>query len=148
MYCVPTPKQKLLKLSDVVKSLRLKYGIDYVFMGMKKADSMNRRVMLMRNDIEHYEIKGMCYPLADWTQKEVKAYMRMHDLPEPVLYGKGASNGLGFNLDCFLWMRERFPEDLERIYQTFPQSRRILAEYDIQQERKRREAEQEAKEQE
>jgi len=135
LYCVPNPKQKLLKLRDVVQSVRIKYGIDYVFMGMKKADSMNRRCMLM--NMEHYEAKGMCYPLADWTQKEVKAYMRMKDLPEPVLYGKGASNGLGFNVDCFLWMREHFPEDLERIYQTFPMSRRILLEYDIKQERER-----------
>lgn len=147
LYCVANPKQKLLKLQDVVKSMRIKYGIDYVFMGMKKADSMNRRMMLMRDDVEHYEIKGMCYPLADWTQKEVKAYMRMHNLPEPVLYGKGASNGLGFNVDCFLWMREHFPEDLERIYQTFPMSRRILVEYDIKQERLAREkAEQERQE--
>ena len=145
LYCVANPKQKLLKLRDVVASVRLKYGIDYVFLGMKKADGMNRRLMIQR--MEHYESKGMCYPLADWTQKEVKAYMRMYDLPEPVLYGKGASNGLGFNVDCFLWMREHFPEDLERIYEVYPMSRRILLEYDIQQERKRQEAERLAQEQ-
>lgn len=147
LYCVANPKQKLLKLRDVVQSVRIKYGIDYVFLGMKKADGMNRRLMIQRMQENHYESKGMCYPLADWTQKEVKAYMRMHDLPEPVLYGKGASNGLGFNADCFLWMREHFPDDLERIYATFPMSRRILQEYDIQQERKRLEAERLAAEQ-
>lgn len=46
MYCVPNPKIKLLKLADVDNAMRLKFGIDYVFYGMKKADSMNRRLML------------------------------------------------------------------------------------------------------
>ena len=46
MYCVPNPNVKLLKLADVVKAMRTKYGIEYVFLGMKKADGMNRNLML------------------------------------------------------------------------------------------------------
>ena len=43
MYCVPNPKVKLLKLADIVKAMQLRYGIYYTFLGMKKADGMNRR---------------------------------------------------------------------------------------------------------
>ena len=130
MYCVPNPDVKLLKLADVVNTLRIKYNIDYCFLGMKKADGMNRRLMLNGYAENSYENKGLVYPLAEWTQKDVLAYMKMHRLPEPVRYSKNASNGVGFNLDCFLWMRENYPQDLEKIYEVFPFSRRILYEHD------------------
>lgn len=129
LYCVPNPNVKLIKLADVVLNTRLKYGIEYCFLGMKMADGMNRRLMLKTYE-PLYENKGMVYPLAEWNQKEVLAYMRSHNLPEPVRYSKNASGGLGFNLDCFLWMRKHFPNDLEKFYEQFPLSRRILFEYD------------------
>lgn len=133
MYCVPNTRVKLLKLADVVKAMQLKYGIHYAFLGMKKADGMNRRLMLKGYEANGYENNGMCYPLADYTQKEVLAYMRQHNLPQPIRYSLKASNGVGFSLDCFLWLRENYPQDLERIYQVFPMSRRILFEYDNKQ---------------
>ena len=91
--------------------------------------------MLMQYESHHYTNNGVCYPLAELTNKEVLAYLRAHKLPAPVSYGKGASNGLGFNLGCFRWMRENCPGDLEKIYQKFPLSRRILFEYDRRNER-------------
>ena len=133
LYCVPNPKVKLLKLADVVKAMQLRYGLYYTFLGMKKADGMNRRLMLRGYEANGYENNGMCYPLADYTQKEVLAYMRQHNLPQPIRYSLKASNGVGFSLDCFLWLRENYPQDLERIYQVFPMSRRILFEYDNKQ---------------
>ena len=130
LYCVPHPDVRLMKLRDVVENMRISTGIDYVFLGMKKADSLNRRLMLDGYASGHYVNMGLCYPLAEWTQKEVLSYMRHHGLPEPVRYGRNASNGVGFNEDCFLWMRKNFPGDLEKIYEVFPQSERILFEYD------------------
>lgn len=146
LYCTPHPGQKLLKLADVIKALRMKYGISWVFLGMKKADSMNRNLMITRFKDKHYTDNGQAYPLADFTQKQIVQYMRMHNLPEPVMYslstsgdeakvGK-ASNGIGFNIDCMLWLREKFPEDLEKIYAVFPLSRRVLLEHDYQQKKK------------
>ena len=133
MYCVPNPKVKFLKLADVVKAMQLRYGLYYTFLGMKKADGMNRRLMLKGYEANNYENNGLVYPLADYTQKEVLAYMRQHNLPQPIRYSLKASNGVGFSLDCFLWLRENYPQDLERIYQVFPMSRRILFEYDNKQ---------------
>ena len=92
-----------------------------------------RRLMLKGYEANGYENNGLCYPLADYTQKEVLAYMRQHNLPQPIRYSLKASNGVGFSLDCFLWLRKNYPQDLERIYQVFPMSRRILFEYDNKQ---------------
>lgn len=124
---------KLIKLADVVRSIRLKTGIEYVFLGMKKADSMNRRLMLARFEEDDYISNGQAYPLAEWTQKEVLSYMKFHGIPEPVRYSLKASSGTGFNVDCFLWLRKNFPDDLQRIYKVFPMSERILYEYDNKQ---------------
>lgn len=133
LYCVPNPKVKLLKLADVIKSMRLKYGLEYVFLGMKMADGMNRRLMLKGYEVSQYENKGLCYPLAEWTQKDILSYMRQHNLPEPVRYSLKASSGVGFNLDCMLWLEKNYPQDLERIYKVFPMAERILWEYNQKQ---------------
>lgn len=136
LYCVPNPKVKLLKLADVIKAIRAKTGAYYTFLGMKKADGMNRNLMLKGYEAQGYENDGLVYPLASWTQKDVKAYMKMKRLPQPVLYGNKASNGLGFNVDCFKWMQEHYPQDLQKIYKTFPMSERILWEEDYKQDNK------------
>lgn len=128
MYCVPNPKVKLIKLADVVKSMQLKYGIEYAFLGMKKADGMNRRLML--NTYHDNENKEKVYPLSDWTQKDILAYMKQKQLPEPVRYSLKASSGVGFNIDCFLWLRENYPNDLKKIFKVFPMSERVLFEHD------------------
>lgn len=139
-YCVANPKVRLLNLNMVVKSLKLKYHVEYVLLGMKICDSMNRNLMLKRLKGTDYinPASGMCYPLAEFTQKQVLAYMRMRKLPKPVMYGQGvsggevgtASNGISLNLDCFVWLRKHYPQDLEKIYAVFPMSRKILFEYD------------------
>lgn len=132
LYCVPNPKVKLIKLADVVKAVRLKTGIDIALLGMKKADGMNRRLMLKGYEADEYIHNGVAYPLAEWTQKDVLAYMKQAHLPEPIRYSLKASSGTGFNIDCFLWLRENFPQDLQKIYKTFPMSERILFEYEHQ----------------
>jgi sulfate adenylyltransferase subunit 2 len=128
MFCIANPKVKLLKLSDIDRAVRLKHGVDYVFYGMKKADSMNRRLML--NTYANYENAGKVYPLADWSQKDILSYMRQYRMPEPVRYSKKASGGLGFNTECFLWMRENCPQDLRKVLRAFPLSEKLLFEHD------------------
>ena len=133
LYCVPNPKVKILKLTDVVQAMRLKYGVYYTFLGMKKADGMNRRLMLKGYEANGYENNGFVYPLADWTQKDVLSYMRQHNMPEPARYSLKASSGVGFNFDCMLWMEKNYPQDLRRIYKVFPMAERVLWEYHNQQ---------------
>ena len=133
LYCVANPNVKTMKLADVVKSMRLKYDIQYCFLGMKKADGMNRRLMLKGYEENGYENNGLVYPLADWTQKDILSYMRQRNLPEPVRYSLKASSGVGFNEDCLLWMRKNYPQDLEKIYRVFPMAERVLFEYDRKQ---------------
>lgn len=134
LYCVPNPKVKLLKLADVVKSVRLQTGVYYTFLGMKKADGMNRNLMLKGYEAQGYENNGLVYPLAEWTQKNVLAYMKQRHLPQPIRYSLKASSGIGFNLDCMMWLEKNFPQDLDKIYKVFPMSERVLWEHDNRKE--------------
>lgn len=130
LYCVPNPKVKLSSLSATVAAMRQRTGIYNVFLGMKKADGMNRRLMLNTYAANDYVNKGMCYPLAEWTQREVLAYMRQRRIPETVRYSLKASSGVGFDRDCLLWLRAHCPGDLDKIFAAFPLSERVLWEAD------------------
>lgn len=129
MFCVAQPNIKLLMLRDVIRGLRAKFGIYHVFLGMKKSDGMNRLLMLKNLEEEHYISGGQAYPLAEWNQKDVLAYMRHHRLPQPVRYSLKASSGIGFNVECLLWLEQNCPADLGKIYKVFPMCERILYEY-------------------
>ena len=143
LYCTPHPRQKLLKLMDVEKALRLKYNTQWVFLGMN--------LMITRFKDNHYTDNYQAYPLAEFSQKQVLSYMMMHHLPEPVQYGLSqscadskvgkASNGIGFNVDCLLWLEKNYPNDLKKIYATFPLCERVLFEYHIKEQKEREEKE-------
>ena len=72
IYCEPEPDVKLKKLGDVIEEVREATGIQWVFLGMKKADSLNRRLMLMQYESSNYTNNFTAYPLAEWTNKEEK----------------------------------------------------------------------------
>lgn len=129
LYCNPVPSQKLLKLSHVEQAMRKKLGIDYVVLGMKKADSLNRRLML--KGFDGVSKNNTIYPLDEWTNKDVIKYIEHNKLPKPINYGsKKASSGITFDVEVFRWLRKHYPEDLQKIYHAFPHSKQILFEYD------------------
>lgn len=133
LYCVPNPKVKLWNLSKTIEALRLKTNCYYVFLGMKKADGMNRNLMFKGYESNGYENKGLVYPLASWTQKDVLAYMKQKRLPQPVRYSSKAGGGVGFSKETFTWLEKHYPQDLEKIYKVFPMSERILFEQNYKQ---------------
>lgn len=151
LYCTQHPNQKLLKLADIENALRLKHNTQWVFLGMKKADGMNRNLMITRMKDAHYTDNYQAYPLAEFSQKQILSYMQMHQLPQPVMYslatsGDGAkvgkaSNGIGFNVDCMLWLEKYYPQDLQKIYKVFPMSERILLEYHYKEEKEKQQDE-------
>ena len=62
--------------------------------------------------------------------------MKQRNIPEPIRYSLKASSGVGFNEDCLLWLRNNYPQDLQKIYSVFPMAERVLFEYDRKQEAK------------
>jgi len=138
LYCEANPDQKIMKLIDVDESIRIKTGINWSIFGMKKADSMNRRIMLKGYDLEAINYATQkAYPLSTWKDAEVLRYVQMNGLPEPINYeGKKRSSGVGFDLDVFLYLRKNYPNDLHKILTQFPMSERILFDHDEKERKK------------
>lgn len=131
LYCRYNPDIKLKTIKDIDAEVRIQTGIDWVFYGMKKADSLQRRLMLMGYENEAISEKTQkAYPLSKWKNKEVLKYIEVNNLPKPIIYGKKASNGVGFNIDFLLWCREHYPGDLDKFYKEFPMSKVILFKHD------------------
>lgn len=131
LFCQPQKNIKLLKLRDIIDRVRAKTGIGWCFIGMKQADSLNRRLMLRTYEHEALNIKSqIAYPLSSWKKKEVISYIRFHNLPIPIEYSKEAGNGLWFDLKVYLWMKENEPGDLEKVLKAFPLSEKILFDYE------------------
>ncbi len=134
LYCQPQPDVKLMKLKDVADNCRARFGINYCFYGMKQSDNMNRRIMLRGKDyeLEAIQTKTMnVYPLSRWGNNDVMAYIKQQRLPMPVRYSnRQKSQGLIFCEECFLYLRENYPNDLRKILAAFPFAEDILYKHD------------------
>jgi 3'-phosphoadenosine 5'-phosphosulfate sulfotransferase (PAPS reductase)/FAD synthetase len=118
-------------LADIDEAARLKTGIDFSMYGWKQSDNLNRRLTLRNYELEAISTKTKkAYPLSHWSKKDVLSYIQMHKLPQPIQYGLGRSSGIGFNIDCLLYMRKHYPGDLKKVLTKFPLAERIIFEYD------------------
>jgi len=139
------PKMKLQTMASLTDMLRQKFGIEWAFYGFKQSDSLNRRCMLRTYTMEAIcEKSKKCYPLSHYKNKDILEYIDRNGLIPPEKYGaKGQSNGQNISdLDYLLYIREKFPKDLQRIYSEYPDCERLLFEYDW---KKKNESEKEAK---
>lgn len=148
VFCEPDPNVKALGIKDIELAVRKKTGQHFLFSGMKGVDGFMKRMRLKMWGEYFTDTKGTVYPLALWTNKEVLQYIQLHNLQQPVDYSvlenvrvnksgrkhTPPSNGIGFDVDVFLWLRKFYPQDLEMIYREYPLSRQILIRYDREQE--------------
>lgn len=132
-FCFPqiNTKTKAFKQRDIEIKAQKITGCDWIVFGHKKADSMNRLLMLRGYQFDAINEKGKkVYPLANWSKKLILSYIDVKQLYNPIQYSHKNAHGVDLNLDVFLWLREHYPDDLERIYKVFPFSKTILYEYD------------------
>lgn len=132
MYCAADKTMPVMNIKKVRRRVQEQTGIDWVFMGMKQSDSLNRLLMLRGyREQAISDASTTAYPLSLWKKGEVLAYLKHKKLPMPIDYGiKTNSSGLVFDAKVFDWLRTHYPQDLEKIYTKFPLSRQILFEYD------------------
>lgn len=139
LFCQPK-KVRQLMFGDVIQAIKLKTGIPYAFIGEKQADNLNRRLKLRGYELEAISTTNNIYPLSHWKDADVLNYIKRNRLPKPISYGSNKrSNGVGFNEDCFIWLRKHYPKDLEKILTAYPLSQKILFDYDQKIKRKRNE---------
>lgn len=122
-------KNSIAKIDAMVK---IKFNIDWSCYGFKKNDSITRRLMLntYKNGISENTKK--IYPLMDYSNKEVLTYIKDNDLIPPFCYdSKRPSSGCDISNPKFLsYIRQKYPNDLKKIYDIFPHCEIILFKFD------------------
>lgn len=102
---------------------------------MKGVDGYMKRMRLKKFAKTGYVTdKGMVYPLALWTNKEVLQYIRQSGLIQPFIYDANAiSQGFTIDLNTMLLMRSKYPNDYKRILKEFPYSEKLIFDYEREQ---------------
>jgi len=135
LYGTDEVKYSEWNVSKINEKVKEDTGIEWAVLGFKKNDSMNRRLMLNSYpDSMTSESGQKLYPLADWNNKQVIAYIKKNRLIEPIKYGNTGntkSQGTDVTDISFLtWCRDNYPNDLVKIIAEFPDAERVLFEYD------------------
>jgi 3'-phosphoadenosine 5'-phosphosulfate sulfotransferase (PAPS reductase)/FAD synthetase len=132
------PSQRKYSLSDISKMVSINTGIEWSVYGFKKQDGLNRRIMLNElNDQFHiYDPTKKAYPLADWKNSEVLAYINHKKLITPIKNSNGPSSDIEIdNIYYLTWCKENYPEDLKLIFRQYPECEIILHQYEDQAKR-------------
>jgi sulfate adenylyltransferase subunit 2 len=131
----PDNSVKPRKIGEIEQAVREETGIKYGFSGMKGVDGYMKRMRLKKFAKSGYITdKGMVYPLALWTNKEVLQYIRQRGLIQPFIYDSNAiSQGFTIDLTTMLLMRSKYPNDYKRILEEFPYSEKLIFDYEREQ---------------
>lgn len=136
MGCTRNEKQRKWRLTDIIEKIKERTGIEWVCLGFKQNDSLNRRLMLRsyKDGKESISYAGKkFYPLSTYSNKDVLEYISSHHLKSPETYGstKGQSNGCDISNYLYLkYLQENYPEDLMKVYNIFPRTQFIIQEYE------------------
>ena len=131
----PVEGVKKRKIGDVEEMVRQETGVKYAFSGMKGVDGYMKRMRLkLFAKTGYITEKGMVYPLAIWTNKEVLKYIRSKNLIQPFVYNpKDVSQGFAIDTEMMLLMREKYPNDYKKILKEFPYSEKLIFDYEREQ---------------
>ena len=128
-------RNRLYSMAQLTDIVREKYNIEWAFFGFKQSDSMNRRLMLRTYDMNGInEAQKKCYPLSEYKNKDVMDYISRAGLIKPESYdSKHQSSGTDItDINYLLFLRNRFPGDLQKVINEYPLVERKLFEYDYE----------------
>lgn len=123
-----------IKIKDIEFKVSRLTGIDWFATGQKTLDSIDRNAMLKRCDGIDEKAKRI-YPLAVWNNANVFNYLKLKKIPLPPDYGmfsfnKNASYG-EMSGRCLIAIRERYPDDYEKILNVFPFAEAAVKKYEF-----------------
>jgi len=112
---------KKYKMSDIERSLRAEFNISWIIDGAKKVDSMARRGMLANLPDGIDERNHKIYPLADWNDRKVLAYIKLNRLELPIEYQHGFKRDFNIpTIGKLVYLKNNFPADYRKILAEFP----------------------------
>ena len=123
---------KMLK-KDLGDDWARQNGIDLVFMGLRREESRGRDGYLADSPIIRRKGRIYCYPLRNWTGRDVWAYIVTNDIPYLPMYdccsekfprewlrNTGWLSTDGANRGRLVWLRQYYPRLYARLVDQFP----------------------------
>ena len=112
---------KKYKLADAYRTLRYNYNVSWIIEGSKKTDGMARRGMMAHLTEGIDERNRRIYPLADWNDQAVRAYIRINRLALPVEYQHGFKRDISIpTISKLVYLKHNFYDDYQKIIAEFP----------------------------
>ena len=111
---------RIVKQREIFDDLRHEFGISYFALGERRCESFKRRGKLAHiYDID--ERNKYLYPVIDFSNKEVEAYVKLHNLPIGEEYKVGFKHDLNTpDAKALLYIKHQYPDDYRKIITTFP----------------------------
>lgn len=122
-FCTARPGLTLWTMNDIEDYVRMKTGIEWVGVGYRCQESLERNAMLKRDWPYGINLqRRMFAPIRDWGPRHVKAYFAWRRLPLPPSAQQvwNGRSGFGLKPDHMAWARRYWPKDYERILTVFP----------------------------
>lgn len=132
-YCAPNPDLPVHEFRDVWEAARKHFKCRWIATGEKKNDSLERRAQLSSwGAVQPARSRG--FPLAEWSDKMVFAHLEKRGIklaPDYEMFGSSLASPLD---PKFLGpIKEKYPEDYERIVRDFPLAPAGLLRYQARQ---------------
>lgn len=130
--------ERSLKIRDVpritIRDIEVRVcsdrGVSWFAYGHRKVDSLERRGMISECDGINL-VSHRAYPLAEWKNGTVAAYLREKEIFQPQEYTwMTQSYGGGFDGACLWMLKNHFPSDYEKVVARFPYSTDHLFRYE------------------
>jgi 3'-phosphoadenosine 5'-phosphosulfate sulfotransferase (PAPS reductase)/FAD synthetase len=113
---------KKYKMADIERGLRTKFNISYIAQGIRRDESLARRGMLAHLQYGIDEKYKKLYPIADYSAKDVMAYIKLNKLPLPIEYSGGWKRDFSVpDVDGLVYLKNNFPNDYKKVIAEFPQ---------------------------
>jgi phosphoadenosine phosphosulfate reductase len=122
-----------MRMTDVEQVARQKTSVDWLAYGHRMCDSIERVGMLKKLGGIDRAVRRV-YPLWKWNEAAVFAYLRQHRIPTPprLTILRRSSSGVSFEIDVLLAIKQRYPDDFDRILEVFPFAGAKLARHELQ----------------
>jgi len=118
---------KRYKMRDIERGLRSKYDISYIAQGIRRDESVARRGQLAHLPHGIDEKYRKVYPIADFSAKDVMAYIKLNRLPLPMEYSHGLKHDFSVpDVDLLVYLKNNFPADYKKVIGEFPQLEAIV----------------------
>lgn len=123
IYCPKRPGFEGMKgynAAHVYEDVRRQTGIDLVLTGDKKRDFVSRRAAIRTNKDPY-----LAFPIADWSNAEVMAYLSHQKIALPD--SPGDATGIDLTTKSLLWLHDHHRTDFDLLCRDFPFAPAVVA---------------------